>query len=104
MALGYAMTTYQDKNRIEWMRFLESIMDTSCALCGYNRSMNALVFHHVKLSKDNVSVGKFIATQAPTEKSKEKVLNEIKKCILLCSNCRKEVLARDREIIAILKD
>ena len=69
------------------------------SLCGYNRCMNALVFHHVKPSRDNVSVGKLIATQAPTERSKDKVLNEIKKCVLLCSNCRKEVLAGDREII-----
>ena len=93
------MTTYQDKSRVEWMKFLESIMDLSCALCGYNRCINALVFHHIKPSKDNVSVGKMIATQAPTERSKGKVLNEIKKCVLLCSNCRKEVLAGDREII-----
>jgi len=93
------MTTYQEKNRIEWMRYLESIMELSCALCGYNRCKHALVFHHVRPSRDNVSVGRMIATQAPSEKSKDKVLNEIKKCVLLCSNCRKEVLAGDREII-----
>jgi len=29
-ASGYAMTAYQDKNRIEWMRYLESFMDLSC--------------------------------------------------------------------------
>lgn len=71
----------------------------SCSLCGYNRCMNALVLHHVKPSKDNFSVGKMMYTHAPTEKSKEKNLNEIGKCVLLCSNCRREVLAGDREII-----
>ena len=74
-------------------------MDLSCALCGYNRCMSALVFHHVKPSKDNFSVAKMMAIHAPTEKSKERLLNEIKRCILLCSNCRKEVQAGDREII-----
>lgn len=69
------------------------------SLCGYNRCMNALVFHHVKPSKDNFSIAKMIETHALNEKNRDKVLNEIKKCVLLCSNCRKEVLAGDREII-----
>jgi len=59
-----------------------------CAICGYDRYIGALQFHHVdrKLKKFGIS-GKGI-TRA-IERSRE----EAKKCVLLCANCHAEVEA-----------
>jgi 5-methylcytosine-specific restriction endonuclease McrA len=58
-----------------------------CALCGYDRCIVSLHFHHVdpatKLFPMTVSSGKSIATYR----------DEARKCVLLCSNCHGEVEA-----------
>ncbi len=57
-----------------------------CSACGYKKCINALEFHHrdprtklFKLSGINL-----------TKYSWEKILIEVEKCDLLCSNCHKE--------------
>jgi hypothetical protein len=57
-----------------------------CKLCGYNRCIAALQFHHI-----DPTTKKFgIAAQGFT-RSLEKSREEAEKCILLCSNCHVEV-------------
>lgn len=55
-----------------------------CVICGYNKSIRALHFHHLdpKEKDFRISIGSI---------SKELLLNEIKKCILVCSNCHCEI-------------
>jgi hypothetical protein len=55
-----------------------------CSLCGYNSCMGALEFHHKDPSLKDIQISKVTS---------EKALSEIKKCILLCSNCHREVHA-----------
>lgn len=55
-----------------------------CSLCGYNKSIYALEFHHNKGEKEEC-VSKLIKNCA-----KQKALKEAEKCIILCSNCHKE--------------
>ena len=58
-----------------------------CALCGYDRCVVSLHFHHVdpatKLFPMTMSSGKSIAAYR----------EEARKCVLLCSNCHGEVEA-----------
>ena len=57
-----------------------------CEICGYNKYIGALEFHHTNsLEKD---FG--IAAKGYT-RSWKKVKEELDKCILLCSNCHKEL-------------
>ena len=56
-----------------------------CSNCGYNKCGAALELHH-KTSDKNKNVAQLIESF-----SKEKVLKEIKKCILLCANCHREL-------------
>ena len=68
-------------NNTKW--FLDLKMDLKCEKCGFNHPA-ALDFHHLDPSKKEFKIsGKL------NVKNKEKVLNEIKKCIVLCSNCHR---------------
>jgi hypothetical protein len=57
----------------------------SCGECDYNDCLSALVFHHT-----NPEEKEFGVTTCLTTRSWEKVVEEAKKCKLLCSNCHKK--------------
>jgi 5-methylcytosine-specific restriction endonuclease McrA len=58
----------------------------SCKICGYNKSIRALTFHH-----KNPSEKDFGLSDRGLTRSWDKTKAEIQKCILLCSNCHAEV-------------
>lgn len=59
-----------------------------CQICGYNRCVNALDFHHLDpLMKD------FGLSVRGLTRSWEKIKQELDKCILVCANCHREVHA-----------
>lgn len=59
-----------------------------CQVCGYSRCISALDFHHVDETKKLFSLGTRGLTRSWT-----KIEEEIKKCILVCSNCHREIHA-----------
>lgn len=59
-----------------------------CAICGYNKYIGALEFHHLNPAEKDFSIGAKGYTR-----SFSKVKEELDKCICLCSNCHKEVHA-----------
>lgn len=59
-----------------------------CQLCGYDKCISALDFHHVDESLKSFSLG----TRGLT-RSWNKIEAEIKKCLLVCSNCHREIHA-----------
>lgn len=56
-----------------------------CSICGYNKNIAALTFHHLRDKKFTLNSRNFKCF------SKEKVEEELKKCILLCHNCHSEI-------------
>jgi predicted HNH restriction endonuclease len=59
----------------------------ACTLCGYNKSVAAMDFHHVGQKDFEISrTGTF-----------EKLLKEAQKCKLVCSNCHRELHEIERE-------
>ena len=54
-----------------------------CIRCGYDKCLKALEFHHIDPTKKDFTISNdhFKLTDA---------VKEVKKCILLCSNCHKE--------------
>lgn len=64
-------------------------MGGECQACGYKKLNQALELHHLNPEEKELSFGKIIASPI----SWEKIVLELRKCILLCSNCHKEVHA-----------
>ena len=59
---------------------------SKCQICGYDKYIGNLIFHHKNpLEKDFAISGKTI--------SFDKMLEEVKKCDLLCHNCHGELHA-----------
>ncbi len=56
-----------------------------CKNCGYDKCLAALEFHHPKDDKEG-NVGEFLKNE-----SRQKLLKEVEKCILLCANCHREL-------------
>lgn len=56
-----------------------------CQLCGYNKSMRALSFHHHDPNNKQFNFG------ASHNKSKADIKSELDKCICLCKNCHEEI-------------
>jgi hypothetical protein len=57
-----------------------------CRLCGYDRCLAALEFHHL-----DPAAKEFGVAQNGMARSIERLRAEVRKCVLLCSNCHAEV-------------
>lgn len=57
-----------------------------CAICGYDRCIRALEFHHVDAAQKSFGVSFGGVTVAI-----DRLRDEARKCVLLCSNCHMEV-------------
>lgn len=63
-----------------------------CTMCGYDKCISALEFHHLDPTKKDFSISKTGSTR-----SFEKMIPELDKCILVCSNCHREEHERLRQ-------
>lgn len=59
-----------------------------CQCCGYDKYKGALEFHHLNPEEKD-----FAISEKGYTRSFEKVKKELDKCILVCSNCHKEIHA-----------
>ena len=67
-----------------------SIFGGKCSICGYDKCLDALDFHHINpLEKDDNLKGLWAQKWS-------KIESEVKKCILLCSNCHREYHSKER--------
>lgn len=57
-----------------------------CQICGYNRCINALEFHHLNPKEKDFTI-------SGGTKSFEHIKPEVDKCILVCANCHREIHA-----------
>lgn len=69
-------------------------MGGKCQCCGYNRCDKSLAFHHIDPNKKDMGFGDTRANP----KSWIKIVEELKKCILVCHNCHSEIHAGIREL------
>ena len=77
----------RQRNR-DWIKQLKDSLQ--CVNCGESRNW-VLEFHHTDPSKKELEVSNLILRV-----SKEKVLEEVKKCIVLCCNCHRDLHYKQR--------
>ena len=65
---------------------LIQLLGNRCEKCGYDRNYSALEFHHIKPSEKSYQLD----LRALSNRKWEAILEEVKKCRLLCSNCHAE--------------
>ena len=65
----------------KWRDFKSTL---SCVQCGQNHPAT-LDFHHIERHPDNRKVKKLL-----TNKAYKQVMEEIKKCVVLCANCHRK--------------
>ena len=61
------------------------LLGGKCSICGYNRCIDALEFHHENPKEKEFKLGSGNTISWKEYKA------EISKCILVCSNCHKEI-------------
>lgn len=77
---------YRNKNRKKSIRSLKSQAGGKCAICGYDRCLTSLHFHHKDPDEKVGSIGAMVYSHG-----KQAALEEVKKCVLICANCHGEV-------------
>ena len=65
---------------------LIKVCGNKCNICGYNKVNSALEFHHIKPEEKTYGLASM-----GTCHQLEQDLKEIKKCILVCANCHREI-------------
>ncbi len=73
---------FNERNHLR-KKVLVDLLGGKCVICGYNRCISGLMFHHINpaTKSDNIAGIKNFKGR----------LNEIKKTILLCTNCHAEI-------------
>lgn len=74
--------------RIALKKRLVEIKGGSCEICGYNKSIKALQFHHTNPEKKDFNIGDYTGSK---NVNVAKAFEEVQKCQLLCANCHAEV-------------
>jgi len=95
--INYGIENYNEKlsieerkkivydKRIKIKEILVEYKGGKCVNCGYNKCIKALEFHHLDSSKKDFTISSF------RYKSLEVQKREVEKCILVCSNCHREI-------------
>lgn len=69
-----------------------------CLMCGYEKNVAALDFHHLDATTKKFGIGEYIRKMTICEKEPQQmqelmdkeIRDELKKCVLLCKNCHME--------------
>ena len=77
----------QKIRRAKAKEILVEYKGSKCFICGYNKCNKALEFHHLDPNEKEFVIGHNRSF------SIEKLKKEVDKCIMVCSNCHKEIHA-----------
>ena len=76
-----------DKNKIaKFKQLCLEYLGSKCNSCGYDKCQASLDFHH-----ENPNIKKFNINQKKQMKLTDVIKKELDKCIILCSNCHREL-------------
>ena len=76
-----AVTKARQKRKL----ILIDVMGGKCALCGYNKNVSALEFHHINPEEKEYGLS------SGNCHNMQKDFSEAHKCILVCANCHRDI-------------
>lgn len=77
---------WQKEHGFRRKRQLVDLLGGKCKICGYNRNLAALVFHHINPAEKVFELD----ARKMTNTSWERLCQEASKCAVLCQNCHME--------------
>lgn len=84
------VTAYTKARRLKDRLAIKKEYGGCCSKCGYSKCLAALQFHHI--DPKNKKFGITAALRGSRNKfSRDEIMEEVKKCILLCANCHFEL-------------
>ena len=78
---------HQKDRSLKRKLFLMEEKGMKCEICGYDKNISALEFHHINPNNKSFPLD----ARRLSNYSIEKLEEEAKKCMLLCSNCHREI-------------
>lgn len=72
------------ENRYKKKKLLVEYKGGKCEVCGYDKCLSALEFHHIDASEKDFAI-------SSSSKCLEELKLEADKCILVCANCHREI-------------
>lgn len=87
------MTNYEHvKNSRERLKQrIVYVMGEKCQCCGYNKCLTALELHHINPKEKEFTIS------SNTNRGWSTIVEELKKCTLVCANCHREIEAGLKE-------
>ena len=82
-------TQNRREQRQENKKKLVEYFGGKCVICGYSKYYGALEFHRLNPDKKDLSWERIMTKRYDFKK----MLKEAKKCLLICSNCHREIHA-----------
>jgi len=80
----------RSRKRINKLLETLNLKNLACSFCGYSKCKSALEFHHKNLKDKDFGIGEAISRRM----SAEEIIREMEKCVVLCSNCHRELHAK----------
>ncbi len=72
------------KQALNVREYIAGVKSDGCSICGYRKCISAIEFHHVDGEKN-------FELSSTSSRSLSQICDEIDKCIVVCSNCHREI-------------
>ena len=82
----------RDKRKMGNKQRAVNYLGGECSVCGYNKCLEALEFHHKDKRNKNSSLAQILQ-----DKHWKDIILELNKCVLVCANCHREIHAKNKE-------
>jgi DNA-directed RNA polymerase subunit RPC12/RpoP len=82
---------YQVMRSLKRKTHLINLRGGACEICGYNKNLAALEFHHI----DREQKESQLDSRTLSNSNMEWIMEEFEKCMVLCANCHRELHSPD---------
>ena len=86
---------FKKTNRFAKKEEIRNKFGGKCQICSYSKCQSVLSFHHLPGTNKKFTISDAIVRK---RKSDQELVEELKKCILVCANCHGEIHAGITEI------